>query len=107
MVLPIPMTHLIHTVDYYEKIDGRYEGSFAAPVIIEHVLLNYSYSMKKSGEGKEKVLKGILFIDCVNSHPVVEMKAGSKVVFDGKELFIKDIKPVYALELHHYEVELI
>jgi hypothetical protein len=107
LVMPIPMIHLIHEIEYHEKLDGRYEGTFKDPIIIKNVLIVYSTTVKKTGEGKEKINKSKLFIDCVNSDPVIELKVGSKVIFDGKELFVKDVKPILGIKLHHYEVELI
>jgi hypothetical protein len=100
------MIHLINEVQYHEKVDGRYEGNFNPPVTIKNVLVIYTNTIKKTAEGREKVLKSTLFIDCVNSSPVLELKVGSKIVFEGKDLHVKKVDPIMGLKLHHYEVEL-
>lgn len=108
-MIPIPLTILKNTIQYYElDKSSRYEGTFKPPITIKNVLINYSYTVKKTNPGNQEQSKqGTMYIDCVNSYPLVEMKYGDKIVSDdGKEFFVKLVKPVQFYSLHHYEVEL-
>lgn len=109
---PIPKKLLIHTVEYHEKIDdSRYGGGYMPPIVINFVRLDISYAVKKSSSNEEKLFKGLLFIDAVNSSPAIEMKQDSKVIFEEngrkRTLIVQNVKPLYGFKLHHYEVELV
>lgn len=106
---PIPKVLLKDTIQYYElDKSNRYEGVFKTPITITNVLINYKKSVIKSNPAnQQKSTKGTLFIDVVNSNPVIEMSYGSKIVdADGREYFVSAVYPVQAFLLHHYEVEL-
>jgi hypothetical protein len=110
-MMPIPMILLKSNIQYFEKItDGKYEGGFKDPITINKVLIQYSTTVKRSDPGNQEIqTAGKLFIDCVNSSPVIDMKFGSKIICieDNKEFFIGKVEPVKAFVLHHYEVELL
>lgn len=106
---PIPKVLLVNTIQYYELLkNGRYEGSFGAPVTITNVLINQTNTVTKTNPGnQEKATQGMLYIDAVNSVPCIELKYGSKIVDEsGHTFYVKAIKPVQAFTLHHYEVTL-
>lgn len=105
---PIPLKLLPHTINYHEKTDsGRYEGGYEDPIEIKNVRVEDSNSVIKTGPNEEKKLKGKLFIDIVNSSPAIEMKPKSKIEFNGKEMIVENVKPVYAFDIHHYKVSLV
>lgn len=109
-VKPIPLKVLIHTVEYHEKSnDTRYGTGYLAPITINNVLVTPSskVSIVSSVDNNEKKeTKGILFVDVINSKPATELKPQSKIVFNGLEMIVSKVKPIYGFDLHHYEVEL-
>lgn len=105
---PIPLVLLPHTIEYHEReTGGRYEGSYKPPITIRNVRVEKSNAVVKTGPDEEKALKGKLFMDVVNSSEAFEMVPQSKIVFQGKEMFVENVKPITAYELHHYEVQLV
>lgn len=107
-IIPIPKELLIHNITYCERInDDRYGGRFKEPITISNVLVQPSDEIVKTGPNEEKLLKGTLFIDCINSQPAFELIPQSKITFEDKEMIIQNVKPIYAFKLHHYEVGLV
>lgn len=111
-VRPIPRKLLIHTVEYHEKVeDSRYSVGYSSPITINNVLTSLSRQVTASnsvrnGASENRVMKGMLFIDCVYSSPAMELKPQSKIIFEGQEFYVLKVTPIYAVSLHHYEVEL-
>lgn len=109
---PIPKRLLIHSIEYHKRIkDSRYGEGYEDPVTINFVRIEISYNVKKSASNEEKLFKGLLFIDAVNSSPMIEPKKESKITFDEgnekREMFVQNVKPIYGFKFHHYEVELV
>ncbi|WJQ02861.1 putative minor capsid protein [Geobacillus kaustophilus] len=113
MIKPIPLSLLIHAVEYMECVEtGRYGETFSAPVTIENVRLQpiASYRRKTGEREREKPNESfILFFDMTHSRPLVTFREKSKVVFQGKEYSVIRVTPFYGFDNtpHHIEVMLL
>lgn len=109
MVNPIPHEVLIHEVTYEEYLgEDRFGEAYGPPVTLGKVLVQPVSSIKRSSTSEEEAFSSLLFFDCVNSFPSeVKFKKLSKITFNGEEMTVNKINPIYAFRLHHYELELI
>lgn len=111
MVKPIPKRVLIHEVTYEEHIpgDGFTEEEFKPPATLYNVRVGFESNIRRTNISEEKLYKAILIFDVVNSSSsgVFEFKEKSKVTFNGEEMHVNKVNPVYGFALHHYEIELI
>lgn len=109
MARPIPKHTLIHEVEYHEYEGERFTDgpAYKDPVIIKFVRLEFGSSVVMSADRKDILYDSLMFVDAKHSKPIPEFVEDSKVVFKGKELYIKKVNPVYARKLHHYEIGLI
>ena len=113
MIRPIPLSLLIHTVEYRQcRGNGRYGEEFDAPVTIENVRLQPVASYRrKTGEreGEKPNESFVMFFDMAYSRPLVEFKEKSKVIFQGKEYSVIRVMPFYGFDNtpHHIEVMLL
>lgn len=113
MIRPIPLSFLIHTVEYREYLgNGRYGETFADPITIERVRLQpiASYRRKTGEREREKPNESfVLFFDMTYSRPLVNFKEKSKIVFQGKEYSVIRISEFCAFDTtpHHIEVMLL
>lgn len=110
-VPPIPIEVLIHTAEYHEYDGSPYGEGFKAPITLEFVRVEPKQSFLASGTNETVVADSLLIYDTVNSQPIdVDFKEDSKIVFDGKEMYIKSVAKHYAfdpLKPHHQELRLI
>lgn len=115
-VIPIPLHMLIHTVEYHEYIGengewGGSESSYAEPIILKRVRVQPNERLYNTSTGDSVTFQSILFHDSVNSSPSKQtFKEKSKIVWNGKEMFIKEVEPLYTTNAdrpHHTEVILI
>ncbi|HWI50263.1 MAG TPA: putative minor capsid protein [Rummeliibacillus sp.] len=106
--IPIPIHLLIHSVEYHEKEEStRYSSGYKQPTTIKNVRFSPTSKVINAGSNEIKTLKAKLYIDCINSNPVMKLKEQSKVVFNNETYIVQFVKEAYATELHHYRVELI
>lgn len=105
---PIPLVLLIHSVTYEEKTNDSWGDGFANPVTLSNVLVQPASSIQRSSTATEILYNSVLFFDATNSTPLVPFKKGSKIHFDGKEMFVEKVNTLYAFESqpHHYEIGL-
>jgi hypothetical protein len=112
VVKPIPKHVLTHTVTYEEWVEGdgiNTESEFKAPVTLLDVRVQSLSNIKRNANSEQLLYEAMLFFDVVNSSsdgPFTFMEK-SKVIFDGKTMFVEKVNPVEAFSLHHYEVGLI
>lgn len=109
MVRPMPLAILIHEVIYEEYAEKERRGKkYKDPVILKNVLVQPASNIKSSNIADQVAYNSLLFFDCVNSKPSdVEFKKQSKITFNGEEMIVNKINPIYTFSLHHYELELI
>lgn len=105
----MPLAVLIHEVLYEEYTEkDRYGKNFKKPVTLKNVLVQPASNIKRSNVADQVAYKSLLFFDCVNSKPsAIEFVKKSKITFNGEEMIVDKINPIYAFSLHHYELELI
>ncbi|XQY90645.1 putative minor capsid protein [Metabacillus sp. HB246100] len=111
-IKPIPKKILIHTVTYEEWVEGdgiTTEDGFKAPVTLSNVRVQHVSDLTVNTNNKELKYDAILFFDMKNSKASGKFTfvEESKITFEGKEMFIQKVDPVYAFELHHYELGLV
>lgn len=111
-IKPIPLSTLIHTVEYEEiKPTTRYGTTYEPPITIERVLVQYGTKIMRktlsNGTTEDRQVKAVLFIDAFHSTPFQLMKENSRIKFDGQEFIVDFVERCYAFELHHYEVALV
>lgn len=105
----MPLEILIHEVTYeeYDEKD-RYGNEFKPPITLENVLVQPVSNIKRSGDSDAVAYESLMFFDCVNSKPQdVQFKKKSKISFNGAEMVVNKVNPIYTFNLHHYELELI
>lgn len=109
MIKPMPRAVLIHSVEYYEYTKkDRYGNGFKKPIMLKNVLVQPVSNIKSNNVGEEVSYKSLMFFDCINSIPKnLKFKKLSKIVFNGDEMIINKVNPIYAFNLHHYELELV
>lgn len=110
-VRPIPKKLLNHTVTYTPPAEeeGPWGGQQGEPQTIEHVRLQSSSSVKKTGQNEEKLLAAVLYIDAKHSTPFIEPKSKGTIRCEGKDMIVQNVKAVRAFgpDPHHYKVELV
>jgi hypothetical protein len=113
VIRPIPLSLLIHSVEYREHVgNSRYGETFSDPVTIERVRVQpiASYRRKTGVRDREKPNESfVLFFDMTHSRPLVNFKEKSKVIFQGKEYSVIRVSEYYAFDTtpHHIEVMLL
>jgi len=110
VIKPISKQLLPHTVTYseYEGVDSwEDEIIYSEPITVNNVRVQYNSRFNQTADSENKTYNALMFVDVVNTSPQVDFVEESKVVFDGKEMFITEIEPVYADALHHLEVKLV
>ncbi|HFJ9375105.1 TPA: putative minor capsid protein [Bacillus nitratireducens] len=114
-IIPIPRHLLIHTVEYHEYIGeddtwGGSSASYAPPITLKHVRVQPNEKVYNATTGDSVTFQSILFHDAVNSSPADQtFKEKSKIVWNGKEMFIKEVEPHYTTNPnrpHHTELYL-
>lgn len=108
MIDPIPSNLLIHEVQY-EEYDGlgRYGDDFKPPITLRKVRVEMTSGFMISGTEERRTYNALLFFDAVHSKPTdVVFKKKSKVTYNGETMVVSKVNPVYAFDLHHFEVEL-
>jgi hypothetical protein len=106
---PIPLSLLIHTIDYAEKTgnDG-WNDTHSNPVQIKNVRVEPAVNLKRSSQKVSSDAKHLVFVDRTHSTPYPEFKELSNVTWKGKEYELVAVKPFYDTgeQPHHYELEL-
>lgn len=117
-VRPLPKKWLIHDMVYIAKDgkDGWGNPIEHDPIVIKHVRYDDSTVFSRDSTQTKVLADGIIFVDAVNSKPIVEFKEESAVSIlmndsvISKELTIKKIIPCYyptRKAIRHYELEVI
>ncbi len=112
-VRPLPKSWLIHQIiyeGYTGKKDALQKPIYDTPIIINHVRYDQSTVFSRDGSQTKIVAEGVIFVDAVNSSPVPNFIEESKITFDGRQLMIKKVIPLYyptSEKVHHYELEVI
>lgn len=109
MIKPMPKALLIHTAQYEEyEGKGRYGDEFKGPIALTNILIQPVSNIKRNNIGDSVGYNSLMFFDCINSRPKhINFTEKSKITFNGQEMIINKINPIYAFNLHHYELELI
>lgn len=108
-IRPMPKAVLIHEVEYAEYTESdRYGKGYKDPVTLTNVLVQPTSNINRSNVVESVAYSSLMFYDCTNSKPQnIEFKKNSKITFNGKEMVINKINPIYTFDLHHIELELI
>lgn len=110
MLRPIPKRLLSDSVTYKQFVsDGRYGKTYGEPITLFYVRVEETTSKEQSQYVDDVNHSHVLFYDVVNSESAkpFEFKKDSIVIFNGQELTVKKVMPIYGFNLHHYEIELI
>ena len=105
----MPKAILIHSVQYEEYAgEGRYGKEYKDPITLRNVLIQPVSSISKTNIANTVAYNSMMFYDCTNSFPEnVKFTKESLITFNGEEMVIGKVNPIYAFKLHHYELELI
>lgn len=111
-IRPLPKRWLIHDMIYIEKAedDGWGNPIEPDPINIKHVRYDETTVFSRDTTQTKVLADGIVFVDAVNSKPIVDFKEESTVKINDKELTIKKVIPCYyptRKAIHHYELEVI
>lgn len=107
-----PVDFLIHSIEYVERIgeDDWQKPIYSDPVTINNVRVDMGSQYSTTGTGKQLLYNGLIFIYNGRSSPMVDFKEESKVRFNGTEMTITSVIPVYEAyvnELYSIELEVI
>lgn len=112
VVRQMPISLLIHSITYEEFVQGNgfdTEDGYKAEVTLSNIRIESISNIKRNSQGEELQYKALLFFDVVNSKASgsFEFKEKSRVIWDGKTIFVSKVNPIYAFSLHHWELELL
>lgn len=109
MIRPMPKAILVHSVQYKEYVgEDRYGNSFKEPITLKNVLIQPISSIKRNNLGDLVSFNSLMFYDCTNSMPKnITFTKKSIITFNGVEMVVNKVNPIYTFNLHHYELELI
>ena len=103
---PIPKRVLIHDVVVWSPTgtDRNNKPTYSASAPVSFVRCEPVSAWRQNSTGEMKDDKLTLFFDCVNSEPNSQaFKKGDKVVFAGRDFFVREIKD---FSPHHLEIAL-
>lgn len=107
-VRPIPVRLLIHSIGYEEYEGEKSFGSSWLPnETIDYVLFQPKTEWALDSKNREVEIKGIIFLDAVETKPYKPLTVGSKIKFKDWDLVVMDCSPLYTFDPtipHHYEV---
>jgi len=109
---PLPKRWLIHTITYEEYIGKDDWGNpiYDDPIEIKHVRFDNSTVFSRDSTQTKVLADGIIFVDAINSNPILNFKEQSKIVFQREELTLQKVIPCYhptKNKIRHYELEVI
>lgn len=109
MIRPMPKAILIHSVQYKEYVgEDRYGNSFKEPITLKNVLIQPVSATTRGNIGESISFNSLMFYDCTNSIPKdITFTKKSIITFNGEEMVVNKVNPIYTFNLHHYELELI
>jgi hypothetical protein len=108
-IKPLPKNLLIHTIEYKEMVSNNgWDNSFAEPITIEFTRVEPKTNLKRSNDSVSKDCSHVVFVDRENSSVFPKFKEESRIVFNGDEFELSEVKPFYDVkeEPHHYELGL-
>lgn len=109
----LPKSWLIHDIIYKEltgSTDNYGEPVYADAITIKNVRYDYATVWSRDTTESKIVSDGVIFIDAVNSSPVLQFVQNSLIEFNGKEQYIKKVIPCYFPQsnvIRHYELEVL
>lgn len=110
---PLPKSWLIHEI-VYEGYTGKKDSwgnpKYDNPITIKHVRFDDSTVFSRDNTQTKVLANAVIFVDAVNSIPIIDFKEQSKVTFNGKEYIIQKVVPCYHPtdnSVHHWELEVI
>lgn len=105
---PIPKTLLIHSAKLLEITEGTWqEESEKEIAVLKNVRVEPAGKMIVTNDNRSVTLSAVLFFDCRNSSPRVEIKCGNYIEFDGEKYRVETVERLYdRARLHHLEVGL-
>lgn len=109
----IPKMMLIHEIQYreYGGLDDFGNDNYKPPLTIKHVRVDESTVFSRDNTQTKVLANAVIFIDKVYSSPLpTEFKEQSKIVFNGREMVLQKVLPIYqpySNEVRHWELEVI
>lgn len=109
---PIPKIMLPHTIAYraFNGTDDFGNAAYGDPVTIERVRFDETTIFSRDGTQTRILANGVIFVDAINSAPLLDFKEQSLVIFNNRELVVQKVIPCYqpfSADIHHYELEVL
>lgn len=108
-VKPIPKRVLPHTIEYERYAgEGRNGPTYDMAITVKNVRIEPTSEKVVDSNGVQIQLKSKLFIDAVNSTPLVHLKEKSVIHFGGNDYYVQAVATYYAnsSNVHHWELRL-
>lgn len=117
MIKPIPKRVLIHSATYYpyQGKDAYQKATYGDAVELLNVRfepvkktsLTSKTGMSSLGEQKDDTLT--MFVDGVNSTPLLDYSEFDKIDFSGQNYIIREVRPYFGFgeKVHHWEIYLV
>lgn len=82
------------------------DGSFAEPVAVDHVRFVRTQSVCNDKHRASDAGSGKIYVDSVNSSPLVDVPAGSRLDIDGHSYYVEKSQRCETIggRLHHLEL---
>lgn len=109
-VKAIPKKLLPHTIEYERFAgDGRNGPTYDMAITVTNVRIEPTSEKSIDNNGEQIQLKSKLFIDAVNSSPLIDLKDKSVVHFNEKDYYVQSIATFYTDNslVHHWELGLV
>lgn len=107
VIKPIPKHLLIHSATYKRYTDDEWEGTtYEEPITLKNVRVEKKSQFNQNANSNNVFFDSELYYDVRNSSPDVEFVENSKVTFEGKTMYVKEVEHVYTNRLHHIVLRL-
>lgn len=109
-MIPIPKRILTQTATVRIPVEGGFGGECTDPIEIKYVRFESKADISQNDYQLQAPVRGLLFIDAINSEPAIELPAGTMVSVDGEisEATVHSCVPCRdgLGRIHHWEIEL-
>lgn len=113
MVMPkLPKEFCIDSFEYkeYQGDNNWSEPVYADAVTINHCRIDRGSQYTSATSGKQLLYNALIFCYAGITEPLLDFKAQSMLVFDGKEHVVTKVIPVYeaySQNIYSYELEVV
>lgn len=109
MIPQIPKQLLKHSIKYTPPADDGWSTQQPKPITINNVMVQPVRMQDRTSNTDGISYQSTVFVDAKHSTPTVNFKKSATVHFDGDDMTLEEISPIYnplTGKLHHTELVL-